>query len=62
VFSALLWAAGDLARLLIKTHYDVRAARILLARQTHIMRQLGLAQGAIQPESEDEEERRGAEA
>jgi hypothetical protein len=47
VFSGLLWAAGDLANLLIKTHYDVRAARILLARQTYMMRQWGIARGTI---------------
>lgn len=45
VFSGLLWAAGDLANLLIKTHYDVRAGRILLARQTFMMRQWGIAKG-----------------
>lgn len=40
VFAGLLWAAGDLASLAIKTHYDIRAARILLARQTAMMRQM----------------------
>ncbi|MBW3628377.1 MAG: hypothetical protein KY464_03685 [Gemmatimonadetes bacterium] len=39
VFAGLLWAAGDLASLAIKTHYDIRAARILLARQTAMIRQ-----------------------
>lgn len=47
VFAGLLWAAGDLASLLIKTHYDVRASRILLARQTYMMRQMGVASGEL---------------
>ena len=50
VFAGLLWAAGDLAALVIKTHYDIRAARILLARQTYMMRQMGIASGEL-PES-----------
>ena len=57
VISGLLWAAGELASLLIATHYDVRAARILLARQTYMMRQFGLTQGSIS-RSEPEGERR----
>lgn len=32
VFAGLLWAAGDLADLLIKSHYDLRGIRIMLAR------------------------------
>ena len=47
VFAALLWAAGDLASLVIKTHYDIRAARILLARQTYMMRQMQEASGTV---------------
>jgi hypothetical protein len=47
VFAGLLWAAGDLADLIIKTHYDVRAGRILLARQTYMMRQWGVAKGGL---------------
>ena len=53
VFSALLWAAGDLANIVIKTHYDMRAARILLARQTYMMREMGAARGELhEPEPE----------
>ena len=59
VFSGLLWAAGDLASLLIKTHYDVRAGRILLARQTYMMRQWGIAKGALPVTDEPETDRRG---
>jgi hypothetical protein len=47
VLSALLWAAGDVIKLVIKTHYDVRAARILLARQTYMMHQMGVQSGDL---------------
>jgi hypothetical protein len=50
VFSALLWAGADLAGVMIKTHYDIRASRILMARQTSMMKQMGLAKGALPPE------------
>ena len=53
VFAALLWAAGDLASLAIKTHYDIRAARILLARQTYMMRQMLEASGDVEVASAD---------
>lgn len=59
VFAALLWAASELAELWIKTHYDMRAARILLARQTYMIRQWGVATGAIPPQEPPEAERRG---
>jgi hypothetical protein len=36
VLAGLLWGIGDLAILLIDVGHDVRAARILLARQTHV--------------------------
>jgi hypothetical protein len=49
VLSALLWAAGDLIELFIKTHYDLRASRILLVRQTHMMRQMGTTTGELPP-------------
>jgi hypothetical protein len=32
LFSGLLWGAGDLADLFVKSHYDLRASRILLGR------------------------------
>jgi hypothetical protein len=47
VLSALLWAAGDVIKLMIKTHYDVRAARILLARQTYMMHHMGVSSGEL---------------
>ena len=53
VFAGLLWAAGDLASLAIKTHYDIRAARILLARQTYMMRQMAAARGEVESPGSD---------
>jgi hypothetical protein len=32
VFAAFLWAAGDIALMLIESNHDLRAARILLGR------------------------------
>ena len=32
IFAGLLWGAGDLAILFVKSHYDLRATRILTAR------------------------------
>jgi hypothetical protein len=37
VLGGLLWGVGDLAILLIDVGHDVRAARILLARQNHVL-------------------------
>jgi hypothetical protein len=59
VFAALLWAAGNVGILIIKIHYDMRATRILLARQTHIMKQIGEAEGALPDEMPTDEDRRG---
>jgi hypothetical protein len=47
VLSALLWAAGELATLMVKTHYDIRATRILAARQTHMLRQIAIGSGYL---------------
>jgi len=60
VFAGLLWAAGDLATLWIKTHHDIRAARILLARQTSMMRRIGIKSGMLPPNEQTEKHRRGA--
>ncbi|HWK89599.1 MAG TPA: hypothetical protein VNP72_06370 [Longimicrobium sp.] len=50
VFAALLWAGSDLAAVMIKTHYDIRATRILAARQTYMLRQMGIANGSLPPD------------
>lgn len=53
VFSALLWAGAELAEILIKSHYDLRATRILVARQTYMMRQMGIASGELPPDDHE---------
>jgi hypothetical protein len=53
VFAALMLAASDVAALIVKTHYDLRATRILVARQTYMMRQMGTATGELrQPQGD----------
>lgn len=49
VLAGLLWGVGDLAILLIDVGHDVRAARILLARQTHAIAPVGGAARAPEP-------------
>ena len=53
VLAGLLWGTGDLAILLIDVGHDVRAARILLARQTHAVagpaRRVEVANGSSTP-------------
>jgi hypothetical protein len=39
-FAGLLWGAADLALMLIQSHYDLRATRILLARQNTLLARL----------------------
>jgi hypothetical protein len=52
IFAGLLWGAGDLAVLWIKSHYDIRASRILLARMAYMMRESGEKEGTLKPSSE----------
>jgi hypothetical protein len=40
IFASLLWAAGDLADLFVKSHCDILATRILLTRITAHMHHL----------------------
>jgi hypothetical protein len=49
VLAGLLWGVGDLAILLIDVGHDVRAARILLARQTHAIAPVSPAARAPEP-------------
>ena len=53
IFAGLLWGAGDLAKLVVKSHYDLRATRILAARLTYMVRQIGEKSGHLPPESSD---------
>lgn len=62
VFSALLWAGAELAAIMIKSHYDLRATRILVARQTYMMRQMGIASGDLPAEDEPVGQRRAEDA
>jgi hypothetical protein len=39
IFAGLLWVAGGLADLFVKSHHDMRAARILLARIAYRLRE-----------------------
>ena len=49
IFAGLLWGAGDLAVLWVKSHYDIRATRILVARMSYMMRKMGEAEGTLPP-------------
>ena len=46
IFAGLLWGAGDLAVLFVKSHYDLRATRILTARVEYLLKQ-GAAEGRV---------------
>src|ERR1043165_1106712 len=37
IFAGLLWGAGDLAVIFVKSHYDLRANRILMERMTYMV-------------------------
>ena len=52
IFAGLLWGAGDLAVLWVKSHHDIRATRILVTRIAYMMRQMGEADGKLPPASE----------
>lgn len=52
IFAGLLWGAGDLAVLFVKSHYDLRATRILMARVAYTLRQMGEADGRLPPEND----------
>jgi hypothetical protein len=47
IFAGLLWGAGDLAVLFVKSHYDLRATRILMARVAHSLERRGGTDGAM---------------
>ncbi|HYC50396.1 MAG TPA: hypothetical protein VEB19_04720 [Gemmatimonadaceae bacterium] len=39
IFAGLLWGGGELAVLWVKSHYDIRAQRILTARIAYMLQQ-----------------------
>ena len=47
IFAGLLWVIGDLAVLWIKSHYDIRATKILVARMEYMMRHMAQAEGKL---------------
>lgn len=49
IFAGLLWGAGDLAALWVKSHYDIRATRILTARIAYMVQQIGASSGTVRP-------------
>ena len=49
IYAGLLWGAGDLAVLFVKSHYDLRATRILMARVAHSLRPTGGSDGRLPP-------------
>lgn len=50
-FAGLLWVVGDLAVLFVKSHHDLRAQKIVIARLSHMVRQMGEASGKLPPET-----------
>ena len=52
IFAGLLWGLGDLAVLWVKSHYDIRATRILVARVAYMLREQGEAAGTLRPASD----------
>jgi hypothetical protein len=58
IFAGLLWGGGDLAVLAVKSHHDLRATRILVARVDHMVRQIGDATSAPPSANETRDDRR----
>jgi hypothetical protein len=56
VFAALLWAAGDIALMLIDSNHDLRATRILLGRISAQARRMG-GDDALEPDLPPSRER-----
>lgn len=50
IFAGLLWGAGELAILWVKSHYDIRASKILLARMEYMIREIGEVKGNLKPD------------
>jgi len=53
IFAGLLWGFGDLAVLWVKSHHDMRATRILMARTAYMVRQIGEATGTLSRDATD---------
>lgn len=61
VVAALLFGAADLADVVVKGLHEMRATRILLSRQTYLMKQMGLTSGELPRIVSVEGDRRGVE-
>lgn len=48
IFAGLLWAGGDLAVLWVKSHHDLRATRILMARVAYMLQHALKSNGKAQ--------------
>jgi hypothetical protein len=57
IFAGLLWGVGDLAVIYVKSHYDLRATRILTARIAHMVQQIGEADGKLPPSDQPDVDR-----
>lgn len=62
VFAGFLWAAGDMALMLIESNHDLRATRVLVGRLNyrvqHVMQHMGVRED--EPEGPTGEQRAGA--
>lgn len=47
IFAGLLWGAGDLAALWVKSHHDIRATRILVARVAYMLQHMAKSDGRL---------------
>lgn len=61
VTSALLFGAADLADVIVKGFHEMRATRILLSRQTYLIRQMGISSGDLPRTLSVQGDRRGVE-
>ena len=59
IFAGLLWGAGDLGVLWVRSHHDLRATRILAARLTYMVKRIGESAGHLPREEADAPRRRG---
>ena len=50
IFAGLLWGFGELAILAVKSHYDLRATRILNARMEYALQQIAKGGGGRTPD------------
>ena len=59
IFAGLLWGAGDLSDLYVKSHYDLRATRILVSRVCY---RLGQLADRLEADADEDDPGRGKDA